>query len=160
VFENNQKHPVSSFVLSQRGLKASSALSVSQADAGLFPTASLLTPKDGTLIKGDQSAAVYVIQNSQKMTLSAFTFKQYGYSFRSAVSLPQSEVDQYVAGGFLLPKNGTLVKTPSDPTVIVLDNGLLRPISGTVFKLQRYSVRNVVTLSNDELASASLGTYM
>ncbi len=160
VFENNLKHPVSSFVLSQRGLKASSALIVSQTDADLFQTSTLLTPKEGTLIKGSGSAAVYVIKNSQKMTLSGFTFKQYGYAFKNVVSLPQDEVDQYASGGYLLPKNGTLIKNPNSASVMVLENGLLRPVSAEVFKLQKYSFKNVVTLTNDELAGATLGTYM
>ena len=160
VFESNQKHPVSSFVLSQRGLKAANALSVAQTDADLFPTASLLTPTDGTLIKGTGSAAVYVIQNSQKMTLSAFTFKQYGYSFKNVVTLPQDEVDQYPGNGYVLPKNFTLVKSPNNPLVSQLIDGILHPVSGTVFVLRHYSFSNIATVSDNELAAASLGAFL
>jgi hypothetical protein len=160
VFQDNIKHPVSSFVLSQRGLKAANALVVAQSDADLFQTADLLVPNEGTLIKGNASAAVYVISEQKKMALSGATFKQYGYSFKNVVTLPQDEVDQYTFGGFLLPKNGSLVKYPNNPTVYVLENKLLRPISGTVFALRKYSFANVITVSPDELATATMGVFV
>lgn len=154
VFENNQKHPVSNFVLSQRGLNAANALVVSQQEADIFPTSTLLAPKDGTLIKADDSGAVYVIMNGQKRAMSAFVFAQYKYSFKNVVTLPASEVAQYPDGGFLLPKNGTLVKASGDPTVYVLQDQILHPISGTVFSLYKYSFKNIVLLNAGELATA------
>lgn len=154
VFENNQRHPVSSFVLSQRGLNAANALVIAQNEADIFPVSTLLTPAEGTLIKADNSGAVYVIINAQKRAMSAYVFAQYGYSFRNIVTLPAAEVAQYTDGGFLLPKNGTLVKAAGDPTVYVLQDQLLHPITGTVFALYKYSFRNIVTLDGGELATA------
>jgi hypothetical protein len=160
VFENSQKHPISSFVLSQRGLVAASALTVSKPEADLFSTAELLTPKEGTVIKGDASGTVYVITDKKKMALSGFTFKQYGYTYKSINVLPQDEVTQYTDGGFLLPKNGTLVKANNNPAVYQIDNRLLHPISSTVFRLRKLSLKSVAVLNSGELAGATLGLYV
>ncbi len=160
VFANNKKHPVSSFVLKQRGLSATKALTVSQGEADLFATASLLTPKDGTLLVGENSKTVYLIQNSQKMALTGFTFKQYAFSFKNVITLPQDEIDAYSGGGFLLPKNGTLVKFTTTPTLYLLGNNLLHPISDTVFKLKKFSMKNVVSFSADELGNANVDGYV
>ncbi|MDB4940080.1 MAG: hypothetical protein JWO40_505 [Candidatus Doudnabacteria bacterium] len=160
VFENNLKHPVSSFVLSQRGLNSKSALTISQSEADMFSTSSLLTPKEGTLIKATGSGAVYVIANQKKMALSAFTFKQNNYAIKNIVTLPADELAQYADGGFLLPKNGTLVKTAASPAVYQIDNSLLHPISSVVFKLHNFNLKSVVTLSDGELANASMSVYV
>ncbi len=160
VFENSEKHPASAFVLKQRGLNSANAIAVSQNEADIFKTQSMLLPKDGTLIKGDASSTVYVIENQQRMILSAFTFKQYGYSVKNVVALAQSEVDAYDLGQFLLPKNGTLVKTTDNQVVYVIDNQLLRPVSETVFKLRKYKSSGIVVLNVHELDAAGLGSFM
>ncbi|GAC1414360.1 MAG: hypothetical protein NVSMB66_7470 [Candidatus Doudnabacteria bacterium] len=160
VFENNLKHPVSSFVLSQRGLNVKNALTVTKSDADLFTTSTLLTPKEGTLIKAAGTGTVYVIVNEKKMALSAYTFKQYKYSIKKVVSLPADEVGQYVEGGFLLPKNGTLVKVSGNPAVYQIDNGLLHPVSRVVFRLRKFSIKSVAVLSSAELANANISVYV
>jgi hypothetical protein len=159
VFENNIKHPVSSFVLQQRGLNAANAISVSDSEANLFQTGSLLVPKEGSLIKGSQSPTVYLIKDSKRMILSAYTFKQYGYSFASVITIPQEEVDQYELGKFLLPKDGTLVKYPDSLTVYILKDQILRPMTLTVFKLHGYSFKNIATLNRGELEGATQGRF-
>lgn len=160
VFQNNTRHPVSAFVLGQRGLNAASAINVSAAEAAIFPEGTLLTPNEGTLVQGNASKTVYLIQNSKRMVMTGFTFGQYGFSFKKVVVLPQEEVDSYALGGFLLPKNGTLVRISGDTTVYLLSDSLLHPISGTVFGLHKYSFRNVIVLNGGELAGASIGNFV
>ncbi len=160
VFQSNEKHPVSSFVLQQRGLSAANALVISQQEGDLFPTASLLTPKDGTLFKADNSGTVYVIQNQKKYALTGLTFSQNGYSFKNVVTLPAAEVAQYADGGFLLPKDGTLLKTNKDATVYLMKDQILHPITGTVFGLNKYSFKNVVTVNAGEVSAAIIGNFL
>lgn len=160
VFQNSEKHPVSAFVLKQRGLKAENALTVNQTEADMFPTLALLAPKDGTLIQGDASKTVYQIKNGKRMSVSAFTFKQYAFKSKDVNRLPQAEVDGYTQGDFLLPKDGTLVKTPDSSMVFLIQNELLRPISATVFKLHKFQQSRIVTLSINELAAANLGAFL
>lgn len=159
VFQNNIRHPVSSLVLQQRGLNAANAITVTEADANLFQIGTLLTPKEDTLFKGDQSPTVYIIKDSKRMILSGFTFKQYGYSFANVATIPQAEVDQYALGTFLLPKDGTLIKYPDALTVYILKDQVLRPMTLNVFKLHGYSFSNIVTLDKGEVTLATQGKF-
>ncbi len=160
VFENSVEHPASSFILSQRKIDPNAAFTVSTADAALFTTGSQLTPADGTLIQAQGSKTVYVAEQGSIYTLSAFTFQQYGYSFKNIVTLPAAEVASYTNGGFLLPKDGTLIKFSDSNTVYELKDQLLDPISGTVFNLNHFSFKNVNILSKGELANATIGQFL
>jgi len=160
VFENGVRHPASAFVLSQRKLDPQAAFTVDQTDAALFPLGSQLTPADGTLIQAQGSPTIYVVQNGEIYALTAFTFSQYGYSFKNVVTLPASEVSSYQNGGFMLPQDGTLLKFAGNNTVYLLKDQLLDPISGTVFNLDGYSFKNVVTLTSNEVANATPGTFV
>lgn len=160
VFENGVRHPVSNFVLKQRGLDPNLSFGASQTELGLFQTGALLAPKDGTLLKGDASGTVYVIANGKRMALTAFTFKQYGYSFNKVVTLPQAEVDAYDNGGFMLPKNGTLLTVGADPQVFQVQDQILHKVSQTVFKLSKFNAKNVVHLNSDQIANATVDGYL
>ena len=160
VFEQGVRHPVSSFVLTQRGLNVNNALGVTSADASLYTVGTLLPPSDGTVIKGDGSPNIYIIQNGTRMLLTPFTYHQYGYDAKPPVKLPQGEVDSYAQGGFLLPKNGTLLKYAGQPEVYELKDQLLRPISGTVFNLNGFKFASVVTVKPEEVASAPVGLFV
>ncbi len=133
VFESGVRHTASTFVLKQRGLNVVNALSVTTADANLFPLGNQLTPSDGTVVKGDGSPNIYVVQGGQLMLLTPFTYQQYGYNSAPPFVLPQAEVNSYTQGGFLLPKDGTLIKYATSPEVYEIQEGFLHPISGTVF---------------------------
>ena len=62
----------------------------------------LYPPADGTLIRADSSATVYVIENGARKGLNYQSFVNRGYSFGSVNVLPQSEVDQYQLGADIL----------------------------------------------------------
>ena len=160
VFQSGVEHPVSSFVLQQRGLSSANALSISQTEFNSFQTGSLLTPTDGTLISGSTSKTIFVIQNGMKMALTPLTFKQYGYSFKNVVSLPQTEVDQYAAGGFVLPKNGTLLTIGTGQEVYQINDQILQPVSYTVFQLNGYKFSDVVQVNADQLVSTTVGQFL
>jgi len=160
VFENGVKHPVSDFVLKQRGLNPDISFAAAKSDLDLFQTGPLLAPKDGTLIKGSQSNTVYVIANGQRMALTAFTFKQYGYSFKNVVSLPQSEVDSYADGGFMLPKDGTLLTIGNSLQAYQLQDQILHKISLTVFKLHKYKFADIVHFNADQLVNATIDGFL
>lgn len=160
VFENAVKHPVSQFVLKQRGLDPNLSFGAAKSDLDLFETGSLLPPRDGTLVKGNTSQAVYVIENGQRMALTAFTFNQYGYSFKNVVTLPQSEVDSYASGGFLLPKNGTLLSIGTSSQFYQLQDQVLHKISLNVFKLYKFSFKNITNFNNDQLANATVDGFL
>ena len=103
VLNNNYRQMLSYFVFIQRGLDkrpiaiiSEEELSSYQIDPNLHP------PLDSTLVKGDNSATVYVIENGARKGMSSNAFANRGYSFADIKVLPQSELDQYQLGADIL----------------------------------------------------------
>src|SRR6185436_16566765 len=102
VFLDNTKHPASAFVISQRGLSTANAIEVKATDAKLFPDGSQLTPSEGTVLKGDNSTAIYLVEGGTLKLFTPFTFAQ-----RKAASkvqtIPEVELETYPKQGFVVP---------------------------------------------------------
>ncbi len=159
VFISNIKHPASGFVISQRGLDLKTALAISNKDSDLFNLGSVLTPKDGTVIKGAKDAGIYLSENGKIKLYSEYVFKQRKVSPKKIVIVPDEEISTYEKQGFVPPLDGTLVKSPDLATVYLVENGLKRPVIGDIFKNRGFSFRSVATISKDEVSSLPIGAY-
>ncbi|PIR96125.1 MAG: hypothetical protein COT92_02880 [Candidatus Doudnabacteria bacterium CG10_big_fil_rev_8_21_14_0_10_42_18] len=159
VFEKNIKHPASAFVISQRGLNSANAVTITAAESSLFQSGSLLTPKDGSIIRGYTEPAVFLVENGLLKTFSGFTFKQRGLTSKDIELIPDAEIATYTKQGFVAPKDGTLIKQPGSETVYLSENNLKKPISYELFKNRGWSFKNVVELSEDELSGLPIGAF-
>lgn len=159
VFIDGVRHPASSFVIKQRGLDSNSALPISLADASLFETGSVLPPQDGTIIRGAQNPAVYLVSNGKIQLFSEFTFKQRKITPKQIITVPDEEIPTYTQQGFVPPVDGTLVKAPSAGTVYLVESGFKRPLTGELFKNRKFSFKNVATLSSDEVSALPIGAF-
>ncbi len=159
VFISNIKHPASEFVIKQRGLNLAAVLSVSPADAKLFEQGPVLTPNDGTVLRGQTNFAVYLVDKGSLKLFSAFTFGQQQAVGKMQV-IPDSEIDSYPKAGFVAPLNGSLIKSDKDNTVFEVFDSLKHPISGELFKNRAFSFKNVATLSSDEVNALAPGTFV
>ncbi len=92
-FKEGTTHAISSFVAKQRGITPdyvfSNAVFIEWFSGVPVP------PRDGTLVKGDSDATVYLVKSGQLSALSAAQFKAGHYSFKKVVTLPQAEVTNY-----------------------------------------------------------------
>lgn len=159
VFLDNIKHPVSDLVIKQRGLDPNKILSVSAQDAMIFESGSVLPPKDGTIIRGVQNKAVYLVQDGKIRMYSAYTFAQNKITAKQIVTVPDTEISTYTQNGFVAPKDGSLVKAENSPTVYLVQNGLKQPVLGDIFKIRGFSYKNVSAISPEEVNALSTGTY-
>jgi hypothetical protein len=72
--------------------------------------------------------------------------------------IPDAELDKYPKGGFIPPLDGTMVKSPSDPTVSLIADRIKRPIpSVLVFKTYGKTFADIKTISDDELTAIPTG---
>ncbi|MBI2355827.1 MAG: hypothetical protein HYV13_01300 [Candidatus Doudnabacteria bacterium] len=99
-FKDGQKRFVSAFVFKQRGVGNFPRVSIGQDEFNQIPTGTPFPPRDGTVIKGDQSTAIYKMENGLKRMLTAAAYKRLGYP--RATVLPQAEVDSYASGDTIL----------------------------------------------------------
>lgn len=160
VIDNGTKRPFSTFVAGQRKLDLTNVIVVSQTEFDSYPTEKPLPPVEGTLIKGDVDATIYLIQDSAKHPISYPVFVQRKLSFAKVVTIAQAEVDSYDVAPFLAPIDGTLILGQTDATVYIIDAQQKRPISGGVFKARKLSFKNIMKLADAEVASLPTGPYL
>ena len=160
VIDNGSKRPFSQFVATQRGIKLDTVITVSQTEADSYITEKQMPPLDGTLIKGDVSGAVFLIQDTKKLPVSYPVFTQRKLSFANVVALPQAEVDSYDQGGFLPPLDGTLIVGDTNGTVYLMDAGLKRPITYEVFVARKFSFAKLMTLTDGEVDGIPSGQFV
>ena len=159
VFISGIKHPASSFVISQRGLLAASALAVNANDAGLFPSGNILPPKDGTVIRGQTQPAVYLVQNGEIEMYSSYTFAQNKITSKQIVLVPDAEIAAYTKNGLVPPKDGSLVEVKGNNTIYLVQDDLKHAVIPDIFKNQGYRQSQVGIITSDEMGALPTAAY-
>lgn len=98
-FKEGALHSISKFVAKQRGITPD--YSFSPGEIFEWQVGISVTPRDGTLVKGNKEGTVYLVSKSQLRPLTGKAFKNRRYSFKKVVSLPQDEVDAYAKGNII-----------------------------------------------------------
>lgn len=99
IFKDGTKHLISSFVQKQRGITPD--ITVSTQEAGEWFDGIPLAPKDGSIIKGDKSATVYVVTKGQLQALTFQEFTKRKIKPKQVSVLTQAEIDGYAKSGEL-----------------------------------------------------------
>ena len=160
VINNNEKRILSAFVFKQRGYSFKNVLTAEPGELDSYPTGKVMPPADGTLIKAKEEPAVYYVGNGKLQPMTLFVFQQMKFSFKNVVSVPKAELSAWEAGKPLPPPTGLLVKSKTSPAVYYIESGVRRPISYGVFLASRFSFKNVIVISDDELQTIELGEDM
>ncbi|MBL8029972.1 MAG: hypothetical protein JNN11_01865 [Candidatus Doudnabacteria bacterium] len=159
VFLENKAHPASELVLRQRSLNPNNFLNISQEEFALFETSTVLPPNDGTIVKGQAGAAIYLVDRGELKLFSAYTFKQRKVPASKVMTVPDMEVASYPKNGFVPPLDNTLIKASDSAAVYLVDQGLKKPLSAELFKNRGFNYKNVVSLAPDEVAGLTQGSY-
>jgi len=152
VFLGNVMHPASSFVIAQRKLDPASAITVTELEANVFTRGSVLTPPDGSVLRGQKNFAVYLVENGTLKLFTPLTFSQ-----RNAAKImqiiPDAELDTYPKDGLVAPLSGTIMKTSISPTVYLLENGIKYGLTAQLFANRGLAFKNIVVISPEEMAA-------
>jgi hypothetical protein len=101
VMDQEVRRAVTFFVFTQRNLSFSNVVTVTADEFLHIPSPNdlfWLAPVDGTLIKSDVDATVYIIENQTRRGLTGLAFSNRGLSFGKIVTLPQAEIDVIALG--------------------------------------------------------------
>lgn len=158
VFIDNVKHPVSDFVIQQRKLNPANSLAITAPEAQLFTQGDVLTPSDGTVVRGQSKPEVYIVDAGKLKMYSAFTFKQHNVA-KKVQLVSDGEIATYPKQGFVAPLDGTLVKATNNAAVYEVAQGSLHPMSAELFKNRKASIKNIAVLSPEEMGSFSVDGY-
>jgi hypothetical protein len=130
---------------------------VSATDAAIFTDGPQLTPSEGTVLKGQGSPAVYLVEGGTLKLFTPFTFGQRN-AIKTMQTIPDAEIASYPKQGFVMPLNGTLIKPQSSGAVYVIEGGAKRFLTAELFRNRGYSFKNIVTLSDDEVGAIPTGS--
>ncbi|HEX3095541.1 MAG TPA: S8 family serine peptidase, partial [Patescibacteria group bacterium] len=128
LINGGKRQLISPFVFKQRFANVT-VKNITASDLAGFAEGSYAVPLDGTLVKSPNDPAVYYIQSGLRrpLTYQVFTMRQ--FKFTDVITLTNVEVGSWIEGSFLAPPDGSLVRSPSNPTVYWVVNGTLHPIN-------------------------------
>ena len=158
VFIQNVRHQASDLVIKQRGLDPNLVLTISTQDASTFAAGTILTPKDGTIIRG-ASPAVYLVQNGEIKLFSSYTFAQAKVKKGQVLTVPEDEIATYTKNGLVPPLDGSLVKAAGNAAIYLVRDGFKHAVIPDIFRNQGYRQGNVGIITSDEMNALTIGSY-
>lgn len=114
---------------------------------------------DGDLVKVEETGNFYLINGGKKQLVSSFV-KNQRFANKPFTLLRQSDLDGFPEGSYAEPRDGTLVKSPNEPSVYYMESGLRRPLTGQVFAMRGFRFSDIVTLTNVEVGSWIEGSFL
>ncbi len=129
---------------------------------GRINAAAALNPNpmiNGSLIKKESNHKIYQIQSGTKRYVSNFVFEQRGYDRTKIVDENHNQLSDIPTGDPIAPYEGTLIKSESDRTVYIINQGLKSPVSALVFKLRGFSFSNVNSLPARDVSGLTTGNW-
>lgn len=150
IIENQTKKLLSSFVAIQRKIALGNAVIIPDSELATYKDGGRALPLEGTLVKSMDNPAVYIITNNEKRLLTGFVFQNRGLFFSNVLTAEPGELDVYPNGKVMPPKDGSILKKSSHPTVYHVGNGILEPLTYFVFTARKFNFRDMVVVPDSE----------
>ena len=115
--------------------------------------------EDGDIVQIAGTNNYYYINGGKKQQLSPFVRGQRFVNAEIKL-VTTSDLDNFSEGSYAEPLNGTLVKSPNDPTIYYMQSGLRRPLTAQVFAMRSFKFSNVIILTNVEIGSWIEGAFL
>jgi subtilisin family serine protease len=152
--DNGVRRPLTYLVFTSRNFSFASVNVLSEPDLAAITLGDWYWPPDKTLVLIRGNPTVYVMDQQVVRPTTYFVFTQRKLSFAKVITVSADEFshvpkprDNY----WLPPLDGTLVKSPFDSTVYVIEGGTKHAISGTQFTARRYKFSNIKILPQAEM---------
>jgi hypothetical protein len=114
---------------------------------------------NGTLMRDLSTGNIYFLLNGTKRLVSTLVFTERGFNLNNVVNDLSGQLNSYIFGPALTPSEGTLIKSPTDAQVYVINQEMKRPLTYLVFISRGYSFANIKTLPQSEVDSYALGDW-
>lgn len=151
-----KRHAIFPFVKNQRFPNVVPK-QVSEQDLAKFPEGSYAEPLDGTLVKSNSSSTVYFMSKGLRFPVTGQVFNLYKFSFSDVKTLSQAEVDSWITASFLVPPDGSLIRTPGNKTVYWVVGGSLHPINYNFYINRGLNIFPVIYVQDLDIKSFSQG---
>ena len=114
---------------------------------------------DGDVVQILDTTDYYYINGGKRQRISPFVRAQ-RFKNLEIKQITLSELESFPEGSYAEPLNGTLVKSPNDPTVYFMQTGLRRPVTASMFSIRGFKFTDIVTLTNVEVGSWIEGSFL
>lgn len=114
---------------------------------------------DGDLVQVAGTLDFYLINGGKRQRVSPFV-KNQRYKNLDVKEVDLADVESFSEGSYAEPINGTLVKSPNDPTVYYMQTGLRRPVTANVFAERKFNFSDIAILTNVEVGSWVQGSFL
>lgn len=151
-----KKQLISNFVKLQRFASVKPKV-VSANEIVYLTDGSMAEPLDETLIKTPSNPTVYYMHKGLKFPVTYQVFTMRKFNFGNVNVLSDTEIDSWLQGSFLAPPEGSLVKTPNNPTVYWVVGGVLHPVNRGFYDSRGLKIFPLTIIPAADLKSFSKG---
>ncbi|NQU99678.1 MAG: hypothetical protein HQ538_02980 [Parcubacteria group bacterium] len=161
--QNGKKKPFwSGKVFEEYGFQEKLVVEVSKNELDAYSTVSPMKYIDGTVVQGPDGG-VYVIEGGLKRAItSREAFDNLGYKTENIVQSTEEELNLYGRGEDITSKvsypNGTLVESPINGGVYLLEGNHRRPVQDRQIFENRFKWERIVSISNTRFNQYSEGS--
>lgn len=157
LLDNGQKRPFTSAAVYRSWFDWDDYISVTSSEVSSYSKGSPVTFKPGAIVRGDNSATVYIIGGSNRHPVtSASVFLGLGYKWSNVRVVPAKEINKYTPGDSISGTgsyiDGTLIKASNSATVYLLDNGQRRPIPNREVFVSQFRWKDIVVVGSSVAA--------
>ncbi|MFZ2969914.1 MAG: hypothetical protein WA063_02085 [Minisyncoccia bacterium] len=167
VVEDGVKMPIQSpAVLSSNGLTFDDVEVVDQEEADTYADAEPLNYADGTMVREENKAEVYVIANGEKKhILDPIAFTDLGYNWSNVLVVAPKSLgifkDAAPMNSNSTHPEGALIRVEGAPTVYVVEGGKRIPISDIkLFNARKYDWSKVLVVKEKQAKKFDVGTNL
>lgn len=131
-----------------------------------FTPTSIYTFNDGDLLRANDDEKVFVVSGqgtARQWITNAETFQQKGYQWKDIIIVTNEDLNQLSLGDHITAQNtnleGSLVKTPEDPKVYLIQNKQRRWIKDSqTFAINHFKWNDIIQITTQELDSYQKGS--
>lgn len=156
LINGGKKQRLSPFVRDQR-YRFKTVIQATKSDLENFPEGSYAEPVDGTLVKSPNDPAVYMMQSGLRSPITYQVFMLRNLSFTNVITLTNVEVESWVTGSFLIPPDGTMIRSTTNPTVYWTVGGVLHPVNGKFYIDRGLNIFHVIYMSDKDITKFQKG---
>ncbi len=156
LISSGQRRPISPWVFNESFIN-STIKNVPFENLNKMPVGPYVMPKVGSLVKSLNDATVYYISEGLRSPVTGQIFKQRGFDFKDVKIVDSVEMDSWVVGKFLAPKEGTLVKRTGSKTLYWTVGNVLHPVNAAFYKDRGLKIFPVMTITKNDFNSYNIG---
>ncbi len=160
--DNEKRLIVDANAFKKIGFNKDEVISADTSELGNYQTGAEITASStyatGAVLQDSKTGARFYVENGQKFPILDKAIMTYKFKDRKITKVTSAELARYKTGNQVIFDNGSLLASPSSPTIYMIANGKKRPFaSEDVLLKMGYNKNNVITVTPQLLYIYDMG---